>query len=184
MKSSNRIALYLLLLFLGFLYPIAVPASAPQVEITHLVVKNSKNSLRVDLKMDSAFTPEMKAAVLKGVPVRFTFSISLYEVNGFWFESKAAGLAVVHELRYETAKKVYKIIRSRGRLRPTYLEDFDQARLLVSELNDLEVISLADLKKGEPYQLMVGTVLSLKKYPLLNLFREFKTDRYTVNFIY
>ena len=69
-------------------------------------------------------------------------------------------------------------------MRPTYIEDFDTARRLISEIRDLEVISLKDLKKGEHYQLMVGTVLSVKKYPLFNLYREFKTDRYTVNFIF
>ena len=126
----------------------------------------------------------MKADALTGVPIRFTFSISLYEVNDFWFDRKVAGITVVHELRYVAIKKVYKIIRSRGMLRPTYIEDFDKARLLISEINDLEVISLTDLKKGEHYQLMVGTVISVKKYPLFNLYREFKTDRYTVNFIY
>ena len=138
----------------------------------------------VDLKIDSEFTPEMKAAVLSGVPIRITFSISIYEVNDFWFDSKAAGKTVVHELSYDNGKKDYKIIRSRGIMRPTYIEDFDTARRLISEISDFKVISLKNLKKGEHYQLMVGTVLNLKNYPLFNLYREFKTDRYTVNFIY
>lgn len=184
MNSSELNGLYILLLFFGIFSSTTVLASAPQVEITHLVIKNSEDSLLVDLKIDSEITPEMKAAVLSGVPIRITFSISIYEVNDFWFDSKAAGITVVHELRYDAMEKVYKIIRSRGILRPTYIEDFDTARLRISEISDLEVISLKDLKKGEHYQLMVGTVLSVKKYPLFNLYREFKTDRYTVNFIY
>ena len=51
-------------------------------------------------------------------------------------------------------------------------------------INNLEVIALRDLKKGKQYQLMVGTLISLKNYPLFNFYRKFKTDRYTVNFIY
>ncbi len=184
MKSSKPNGLYALLLFFEIFFPTTVLAFAPQVEISHLVIKNSEDSLLVDLKIDSEFTLEMKAAVLNGVPVRITFSISIYEVNDFWFDSKAAGITVVHELSYDNEKKDYKIIRSRGIMRPTYIEDFDTARRLISEISDLEVISLKNLKKGEHYQLMVATVLSEKKYPLFNLYREFKTDRYTVNFIF
>jgi hypothetical protein len=91
---------------------------------------------------------------------------------------------VVHELRYDAIRKVYKVMHSRGRPQPTYIEDFDSARLLFSEINDLAVISLTNLKRGEHYQVMVGTVLAIKKISLFNLFQEFKTDRYTVNFIY
>ena len=184
MKSSKWIGWYALLFLLAIFYPVTGLASTPQAEITHLVIKNSEDSLRVDLKIDSEFTAEMKAAVLNGVPIRFTISISLYEVNDFWFDRKAAGITVIHELRYDALKKVYKITRSPGIRRPTYIEDFDSARLHISELNDLAVMSLADLKKGEHYQLMVGAVLSLKKFLLFNFYRELKTDRYTVNFIY
>jgi hypothetical protein len=184
MKFLKQSGLYTFLFFLGIFYSATVLASAHQVEITHLVIKNSRDSLLVDLKIDSQFTSEMKAAVLNGTPIRFTFSISLYEVNDFWFDPKAAGLTVIHELRYDALKKVYKIIRSRGMLRPTYSEDFDTARLLISEISNLKVIELRNLKKGAQYQLMVGTVVSVKKYPLFNLYHEFESDRYTINFIF
>jgi hypothetical protein len=69
-------------------------------------------------------------------------------------------------------------------LRPTYSEDFDTARLLISEISNLKVIELRNLKKGAQYQLMVGTVVSVKKYPLFNLYHEFESDRYTINFIF
>jgi len=184
MNSSKLIGLYILLLLSGIFFPVMVPAFGPQVEITHLVIKNSEDTLQVDLKIDSEFTPEMKAAVLTGVPVRFTFSISLYEVNDFWFDTKVAGTTAIHELRYDAIKRVYKLIRSRGILRPTYIEDFEKARLHISEVNDVEVISLKELKKGGHYQLMVGAGLSVRKYAFFNLFREVKNDHYTINFIY
>jgi hypothetical protein len=184
MKPTQWIGWYAVLFFSGIANPVTGWASAPQAEITHLVIKNTEDSLRVDLKIDSDLTPEMKAAVLNGVPIRVTISIGLYKVIDFWFDKQVAGLTAIYELRFDPIKKVYKITRSRGILRPTYVEDFDSARRHISEINDLAVISLADLKKGTHYQLMVGAVLSLKKFLLFNLFRELKTDRYTVNFIY
>ena len=71
-----------------------------------------------------------------------------------------------------------------GIRRPIYIEDFDSARLHISEINDLVVITLRDLKEGVHYQLVVGAVLSIRKCLFFNLYREFESDRYTVNFIY
>lgn len=168
MKSFKWVGWYTLLVLLGIIYPLTGFAYTPRAEITHLVIKNTEDFLLVDLKIDSEFTAEMKAAVLNGVPIRFTISISLYEVNDFWFDRKVIGTTAIHELRFDAIKKVYKITRSRGILRPTYIEDFDSARLYISKVNDLAVIALGDLKEGVHYQLMVGAVLSLKKYPLFN----------------
>ena len=67
-----------------------VLASASQARISHLSIKTTADSLRVNLKVDSDFAPEMKAAVLNGLPIRFTISISLYEVNDLWFDKKVA----------------------------------------------------------------------------------------------
>jgi len=184
MISSKRFGWLTVFLLLWHFLPITVAASGPRVEISHLVIKNSQDTLQVDLKIDSEFTPEIKAAVLNGVPVRFTFSISLYEVNDFWFDTKVAGVIAIHELRYDVTKRVYKLTRSRGVLRPTYIEDFEKAQLQISEINNLEVIALKDLNKGEHYQLMASAGLSVKKYAFFNLYRGVKNDHYTVNFVY
>ena len=184
MKYSKRIGGYIVLFLAVMFSPMTVLASASQARISHLSIKTTADSLRVNLKVDSDFAPEMKAAVLNGLPIRFTISISLYEVNDLWFDTNVAAKMAVHELRYDVIRKVFKVLHSRSRSQPTTVDDFDTARLLISEIFDLAVIALADLKKGEHYQLMVGTVLSLKRYPLFNLYQEFMTDRYTVNFIY
>jgi len=184
MKFSKWIGWSTVLFFLGIFYPVTEPALASQARIAHLVIKNTADSLLVDLKIDSDFAPEMKAAVLNGVPIRFTICIDLYEVIDLWFDKKVATKTAVHELRYDAIRKVFKIGHSRSGLQPTTVDDFDTARLLISEVIDLAVIALGDLKKGEHYQLMVGTVLSLKRHHLFSLYQEFMTDRYSVNFIY
>ena len=184
MKSSKWTGWYTVLCLLGVFYPVTGLTSASQAKITHLVIKNTEDSLVIDLKIDSDFTPEMKTALLNGVPVRFTYSITLYEVRDYWFDRKAASRTIIHELRYDAIRKVYKITQPQGTMKPTYIEDFDSARLHISEINNLAVIALTALKKGEHYQLMVGTVLGIKKFTLFNFYSEFKTDHYTVNFTY
>lgn len=184
MKSSNWLRCYWAIHLLVILYPLSALASASQARISHLTIKTTADSLLVNLKIDSDFAPEMKAAVLNGVPIRFTISIDLYEVNDLWFDKTVAAKTAVHELRYDAIRKVFKIVHSRSGPQPATVDDFDTARLLISEVIDLAVIALTDLKKGEHYQLMVGTMLSLKRYPLFNLYQEVITDRYSVNFIY
>jgi hypothetical protein len=184
MISSKRFGWLTVFSLVWLFFPITAAASGPRIEISHLVIKNSQDTLQVDLKIDSEFTPEIKEALLNGVPVRFTFSISLYEVNDFWFDTKVAGVIVIHELRYDVTKRVYKLTRSRGVLRPTYIEDFEKAQLYISKINNLEVIGLKDLNKGEHYQLMASAGLSLRKYTFFNLYRGVKNDHYSVNFVY
>ena len=65
MKFSKQIGLYTVSFLLGIFYPVTGFASTPQAEITHLVIKNTADSLLVDMKIDSEFTPEMRTAVLK-----------------------------------------------------------------------------------------------------------------------
>ena len=182
MNPSKRTGLFSLLLLLWMLYPNAATASGPKIEISHMVMKNSKGTLLVDLKVDSEFSPEINEAVLNGVPVRFTFIISLDEVQDFWFDTRIASRTAIHELKYDVTKNTYKLTRSRGPLRPIYMDDFQNARLQFSEISNLEVIALKDLTRGEHYQLSVSAGLSIRKYAFFNLFQEVKNDRYTINF--
>ena len=184
MKYYKWIGWHTVLFLFVMYYSATTLAFTSQARIAHLVIKNTADALLVDLKIDSDFAPELKAAVLKGVPVRFTISISLYEVIDLWFDKKVAVKTAVHELRYDAMRKAFRITSSRERLQPIYIKDFDSARLIISAIDDLVVIPLTELKKGQPYQLMVGTVLSKRKVSLFNFFQEFKTDRYTVNFVY
>lgn len=159
-------------------------ADALGAELTNLVTKNNQEYLLIDLKIKGVFTNEMRVALLSGIPVSFTVLVNLYEVHDFSFDAKLAHIATNHKIQYDVLKKEYRIMREWEETGPLVVKEFENARLLISEINSLKILPLADLKKGKHYQLTVKSELIDKKFHIFSLPWEFETDWYTINFIY
>jgi hypothetical protein len=160
------------------------PSFASGAELTNIVVKNSHGNLLVNLTINGVFTDEMKAALLKGVPISFSFLVILYEANPFWFDKKIAKVKTIHKIKYDSLKNDYTIIRSWDKTGPLVVKNFEKARILISEIDSLKIISFSTLEKGKHYQLRVKSELVEKKFPFSRFPWEFETDWYTINFIY
>ncbi len=76
------------LIFFCLIFLSATSALSTEAKISDLVISDSRGELLVDFRIENFFTEEMQAAVLKGIPITISFSISLYEVLGFWFDNK------------------------------------------------------------------------------------------------
>ena len=157
---------------------------AAEAELTNLVIQNSREDLLISLKIKGVFTSEMQEALAKGISVSFTFLIVLYEVRDYWFDEKIASLKTVHQIQYDGVKKEYRVSRAWDPSVPKVIANFENARSLMSEIDGLEIVSLARLKKGGHYQMRVKSELHEKKYRLFSFPWEFETDWYTINFIY
>ena len=165
------------LFFLG-----ATAAFSAEARITDLVLRNSQSEILVDLRIEDYFTEEMHAAVLKGIPITISFSISLYEVLDFWFDYKLIEKKEYYRLHYDGLRKDYRIQRSWGKSDPVIETDFSQAQKFLSEIKGLEVFPLSRLKKGAHYQLRVKSELYDRYLPFSGTPFEFKTDWYTIDF--
>lgn len=159
-------------------------AYASGAELTNLVIKNNREDLLIDLKINGVFTNEMRAALLSGIPVSFTVLVILYEVHDFWFDTKLAHITTNHTIQYDALKKEYSILREWEKTAPLVVKEFENARFLISEISGLKIIPLAGLKKGQHYQLTVKSELVDKKFHIFSLPWEFETDWYTINFIF
>ena len=184
MSNTNRLGLRSACLILIIFFLATGTADASGAELTNLVIKNNREDLFIDLKINGVFTNEMRVALLNGIPVSFTFLVILYEVHDFWFDTKLADVTTHHKIQYDALKKEYSINREWEETGPRVVKEFENARLLISEINGLKIIPLAGLKKGQHYQLTVKSELIDKKYHLFSLPWEFETDWYTINFIY
>ena len=162
----------------------ASPALSGDAELTNLIVRNNNDELQVDLLIQGIFTEEMKAAVLKGIPVNFTFIILLYEVRDYWFDDKLVSKTAMHEVRFDVLRKEYRIRRSWEKKASLAVKDFEKSQSLFSEIKGFNVIPLKRLKKGKHYQLRIKSELGENKALLTGLPWEFDTDWYTINFIY
>jgi hypothetical protein len=166
------------------LFLAATAAFSAPARITDLVLRNSQSEVLVDLRIEDFFTEEMQAAVLKGIPINISFSISFYEVLDFWFDNKLAGKTEFHSIRYDALRKEYRVHSSWEKSAPVVEKDFLQAQQLFSEIKSLDIISLSRLKKGAHYQLRLKSGLQDRSYLFSGAPWEFETDWYTINFIY
>ena len=171
-------------LFIVILYLLVTSTHLIGAELVNIVIRNSADQLLIDIKLKNVFTEELKDALLKGIPIDITFSVSLNEVHNFWFDKNMISSTAIHQVRFDTLKKEYKIQRSweaRGFIAET---DAKTVQRIMSEINGLNVIPLKRLTKGSQYELRIKSELKDRSYPFAGTPWEFETDWYTINFIY
>ena len=184
MNCTDRISLRLFCLIYLILFLPAGQTYASGAELTNIVVKNDGEDLVIDLTIQGVFKNEMKKALLSGIPVSFTCIVILYKVNDFWFDKKVASIKTSHKIKYDALKNEYRITRSWEKTAPLVGKNFDKAGLLMSQFDNLKIIPLNRLKKGDHYQLRVKSELNETEFPFAGFPWEFETDWYTINFIY
>ena len=184
MDNANWYGLRLSRSIFVILFLLTGLAFASGAELANLVIRNSANELLIDITLEGDFTEEMTGAVAKGIPIDIAFSISLYEAHKFWFDKKIISKTAIHQIRFDTLKKEYKIWRSWEKRGFRAEIDSEEAQRILSEIKGFKVIPLERLKKGGHYQLRVKSELNDRS----NLFSgtpwEFETDWYTINFVY
>jgi hypothetical protein len=183
MKIEKKIVV--LSLYTAVMLHLVVSPSYPlNAELTNIIVRNVNGNLVIDIMLKGIFTKEVETAIQKGIPVDLVFSVSLHKVRDFWFDKKLIGINANHRVRLDVLKKVYEINRSWEQSGPRYEKDPQKVQRIISEIMGLHVIPCKQLRKGEQYQLRVKSELSDRGYPLAEAPWEFKTDWYSINFIY
>lgn len=190
MNSISKSKVLVLLLALLSLLA-ALPARAQQARLSDIVVTNTLEDLIVYFSVEDCYTAEMLQAIESGIPTTFTFYMHLYEKRNFWWDRKIAELEVQHTVTYDTLKKRYEVRLSEKPEEIILVEDFEEARRLMSEIVGLEVAPLGLLEKEQQYQLRMMVELDKIRLPLylhqvlffLSLW-DFETDWYTVDFLY
>ena len=163
---------------------------AQDAKITNIIVTNTRDDLLVYLNVESAFREKIKKAILSGVPATFSFFITLYQERNLWFNKELSDIKITHTIKYDNLKKKYSIERS-WENEPHITQSFSEAQKLMSEVDSLNIIPLAELKKGTAYQIQAKAELSKRTLPLklhyvlffISLW-DFETDWYTIDFVY
>jgi len=185
-KMSKTIAL---IIFLGLHCSTSVFAT--EAKLTDIIVTNTRDDLLIYLNVEGAFPPEMKEAILSGVPTTFSFFVSLYRNRSFWFDKKITDLTITHSIKFNRLKNEFTINRSWENTPPAVANSFPHAQKLMAAVNNLKVVSLDNLIKGQQYQVRAKAELNKLTLPLylhyvlffVSLW-DFETDWYTIDFIY
>ena len=170
---------------------LATPARAEEALLTDIVVTSAGEHLLIYFRVTGCFTEEMIKAIENGINTTFTFFIGLYEVRDFQRDKNIAELRVTHSIVYDNLKKAYKVRLSEGNSEMILVEDFHEAKNLMSKIVGVKLTGLNKLQKGNRYQVRMMAELAKIRLPLyldyvlffLSLW-DFETDWYKVNFTY
>ena len=182
-----------LLVLLSFLLPKQVRAeeepTQPLIEDIKLV--NSRDDLMTYFSIEHAFSPKINQAIMNGIPTTFTFYVLLYKTGGTFFDKKVADIQVQSTLKYNPLKKEFTVARAWKKEPPVTTQSFEEARELMTRIDNLTILPLTQLERGDKYQLRVKAELEKVTLPLslhyvlfFVSFWDFETNWYLVNFTY
>ena len=166
-------------------------ARAEEARLNDIIAAITGEHLLIYFRVSECFTEEMKKAIENGINTTFTFFVTLHEIRDFQLDNKIADLHIRHDILYDNLKKVYKVSFSERDNLTIHVEDFNEAKSLMSEIVGLKLTGLNSLRNGNQYKVRMMAELDKIKLPLyldyilffLSLW-DFETDWYTVNFTY
>jgi hypothetical protein len=188
LSSKKQIACTLVL---GLLFLCGDTVFAQEAILTNITVSNTRDDLLLYLNLEGAFSGKLKKAILRGVPATFSFLAKLNRVRNMWFNPVIADIKVIHTIKYDNLKKEFIVRRSWRNNKPEVTKSFSEAQKWMSEVNNLKIIPLGQLKKGQQYQLRTKAEVSKQTLPLylhyvlffISLW-DIETDWYSIDFIY
>ncbi|MDF1577008.1 MAG: DUF4390 domain-containing protein [Desulfurivibrionaceae bacterium] len=137
-----------------------------RAEIRDIVVSNSRQDLLLYLHVDKAFRAEIEEGIFNGIPVLYTFLVSLREIDQAGRPGRqVAGMEFAHALSYDALKEVFNLRFSEGNT-AVAVDNFDKAKALMTEVNGVKVVELARLKPGTAYFLSIKVRLERENLPL------------------
>ena len=120
-----------------------------------------------------------------------TFYVTLYKTTSSLFDKKIADVQIQATIKYNSLKEEYTVTRPWKEETPLITRSFDEAAAWMTEVDNLKVIPLDQLIKGDKYQIRVKAELEKVTLPLslhhilfFVSFWDFETDWYVINFTY
>ncbi|RJQ82731.1 MAG: DUF4390 domain-containing protein [Desulfobacteraceae bacterium] len=177
-------------MFIGLLL-LPQPGNTQDAMLTNIIVTNTRDDLLVYLTVKNAFPRDIEQTIQSGVPATFSYYINLYKVRNFWPDSEITEIDITHTIKYDNLKKEYIVTRSWEGNRTISVRSYQEAKKLMTEIDSLAIVSLAQLEKSKQYQIRAKAKLSKLTLPFylhyvlffVSLW-DFETDWYTVDFIY
>ncbi|MEN8211035.1 MAG: DUF4390 domain-containing protein [Thermodesulfobacteriota bacterium] len=177
-------------IMLCFLLPATVLAEN-QAVIENIKLANTRDDLLTYFDVKKAFTTEINRAVLNGIPTTFSFYVTLYKTQGSWFDKKISDIQIKSTLKYNALKKNFSVLRSWKEKDSVVVQSFKEAKSLMTEIDNLKILPLNQLIKGDKYQLRIKAKLDKVTLPLslhyvlfFVSFWDVETNWYVINFTY
>ncbi len=165
--------------------------AAPAAMVSDVQLTNTRDDLIVYFKIKNAFTDKISEAVLKGVPASFSFHVTLDRVGRKFFKTEISDYKIKATLKYNALKKKFIVSRGWKNEKPFITDSFEEAKKVMTQIDNLAVARLSNLVKGEKYELNLKAELDKVTLPLylhyiffFVSFWDFETDWHVIKFTY
>jgi hypothetical protein len=166
------------------------PVFSQEARLSNMVVTNTRDDLLLFMKVEGAFTENMKKAILSGVPATFHFIVALEKTRHFWMNREIAKVEISHTITYNPLKKEFTVERSWEK-EPAVTDSLAEAEKLMTDVDSVKIASLGDLEKGARYKIRAKAELDKISLPLyldyvlfFASLWDFETDWYTIEFYF
>lgn len=159
--------------------------------LSQIKLANTRDDLFAYFKVEKAFNEKNIQAIENGISTSFTFYVSLYKTSSSLFDKKMTDIKTQATIKYNSMKQEYTVV-CRWKDAPALItKSFEEAKTWMTEVDNLKVISLERLVKGDKYQIRIKAELEKVTLPLwlhyvffFVSYWDFETDWYVINFTY
>ncbi len=183
-----------LVVLICFLLQITMPAAVHAdtgPALSGIKLANTRDDLLLYFEVENAFPQKITQAIENGIPTTFSFYVSLYKTSDSWLDKKIADIDIKSTMKFNSLKQEYAVVRPWKDDLPAVTKSFEEAREWMTEIDNLTVIPLADLVKGQKYQIRIKARLARITLPFslhyiffFLSFWDIETDWYVINFTY
>ena len=146
--------------------PFKSAAARTEAEIIDVRTAQEDSAVKVSFAVRNCFTPEMEKAILSGVVTTFRFLAVLEKPGPPLFAEKIVDVSFEHTIRYDRLRNEFVVTQQEHRQKVLTSGDLEEAKSWMSTVQDLSLIPLWRLRKGETYQLALKAELSKVRLPL------------------
>jgi len=190
MQSKRYLLPFVFSVWVTLVIPITTFADNT-ASLANIKLANTRDDLLTYFEVKNAFTDKINQAVQNGIPTTFSFYVALYKTNDGFFDKEIADVQIKSTVKYNSLKEEFSIFRPWKDEKPVVTKSFNEAKSWMKQVDNLRVIPLKNLIKGDKYQIRIKAELDKVTLPLslhyvlfFVSFWDFETDWYVINFTY
>lgn len=147
---------------LGLVCCFILNAAAEGIQVKSAELVPGENAYELNADFEIAFSPEVEAALNKGVKLSFLIEFQLLSPREYWFDDEITTKSQLIQLSYHALSRQYLINVDQHQKSFTTLQE---AKDELSSLRDWVVLDKADIAKGESYQAILRFRLDHSRLP-------------------
>ena len=191
MNTRNYLRRLCIAAIAAFVIGLAFKTSAYGAEIAHMAISNTEENLLVTIRVEGAFTDNIKEAVVNGITTSFSYIITVTETRSLFPDKHVHEIKITNTINYDSLRDTFVVRRSWENYRPMTTDSFAEARKWMSEVTEAPVTPLEFLKTDTRYRINAKAELDKVTLPFfLNYIFffvslwDFETSWHSIDFIF